>query len=280
MLNKKLKHKNLFSIFTLRMLFGLLLFDEKNILIKKQTQLHLLLPHYLDRLFELIYFYPTNLTELYRLIKKYGYPTSELYKENFDKAFTRIDPNELFASYKEFDLLYTARLMLTYNRVDFVVRYLDLISANKINSVLDYGCGVSDVGILLAKKGLSVSIADLDTPKLKFTIKRFKSRGLAVIAYSTNDTERLVDITEKFDLIIATEILEHYRHPIDMINYFYEHLNKNGYVYISMGKTFKRESGGDHLDESFVEGNSFSYKENFLKKFVSIDDDYYLFRKL
>lgn len=269
MLGKDFKHKNSSLVFILRMIFGLLLFDEKNILLKKQTQKFPFLPHYLERLIELMKLYPMSRKELSAIISKFGYPTSEDYKYKFNEVFTEVDPNNLFNSYREQDPVYVARLMLTYNRIDFIKPYLDVVEKNNINSVLDYGCGVSDIGILLAQKyKKSVDLVDLDLPKIRLAQKRFKWRGLHANIFSVDDTEKLAQIDKKYDLIIATEIIEHFRHPIEMINWFYSHLNKNGLLLLSIGRNFVRETGGDHLDESFQEGNSKKYKENFDKKFV------------
>lgn len=269
MLGKNFKHKNSSFVFILRMLFGLILFDERNIILKKQTQKFPFLPHYLERLIELMKLYPMSWKELRGIISKFGYPTSENYKYKFNEVFTEVDPNNLFNSYKEQDPVYVTRLMLTYNRIDFIQPYLETIKQNNIKSVLDYGCGVSDIGILLSQKyKKSVDLVDLDLPKIRLAQKRFNWRGLETNIYPVDDTEKLAEIDKKYDLIIATEIIEHFRYPLDMINWFYSHLNKNGLLLLSIGRNFVRETGGDHLDESFEEGNSKKFKDNFDKKFV------------
>jgi len=251
------------------MLFGLVLFDEKNILLKKQTQRFPFLPHYIERLIELIKLYPMSWKELKGIISKFGYPTSENYKYRFNEVFTEVDPKNLFNSYKEQDPVYVARLMLTYNRIDFIQPYLDIIKEKNIKSVLDYGCGVSDIGILLSQKyKKSVDLVDLNLPKIRLAQKRFNWRGLDTNIYLVDDTEKLADINKKYDLIIATEIIEHFRDPLEMINWFYSHLNKDGLLLLSIGRNFVRETGGDHLYESFEEGNSEKFKDNFDKKFV------------
>lgn len=269
MFGRDFKHKNSSLVFVLRMLFGLVIFDEKNILLKKQTQKFPFLPHYIERLIELMKLYPMTWKELKGIISKYGYPTSEYYKYKFNEVFTEVDPKNLFNSYKEQDPVYAARLMLTYNRIDFIQPYLEVIEQKNIKSVLDYGCGVSDIGILLAQRfKKSVDLVDLDLPKIRLAQKRFIWRGLDTNIYPVDDTEKLAEIDKKYDLIIATEIIEHFRYPLEMINWFYSHLNKNGLLLLSIGRNFVRERGGDHLDESFAEGNSRKFKENFNKKFV------------
>jgi len=280
MLSKKVKHKNNLIIFILRLLFGLLIFDEKNILLKKRTQKYFFIPHYLERLYELLHFYPLSLKRFINIIKKYGYPTSEVYKLNFNKLFLYTGKDNLFNSYRKQDLVYTTRLMLCYNRVYFISPYLKLINRRGIKTVLDYGCGVSDIGLLLSKLGCDLSLVDLDLPKLYFTKQRFIWRKLPVKIYPVDNTEKLANISEKYDLIIATEIIEHYRYPIKMINYFYDRLNNDGLLLLTIGKSFKKEKGGDHLDEAFEEGSSPEYWNNFNKKFKPVDGKFILFNKV
>lgn len=269
MLDKRFKHKNSMGVFILRILFGLVLFDEKNILLKKQTQKFPFLPHYLERLVELMKLYPMNIKELKNIISKFGYPTSEDYKYNFNKVFIEVDPSKLFNSYKEQDPVYVTRLMLTYNRIDFIQPYLDIVKKESITTILDYGCGVADIGIFLSQKYKKVvDLVDLDLPKVKFAQKRFMWRGLKANIFPVNTTEKLASIEKKYDLIIATEIIEHFRYPIKMINWFYEHLNDRGLLLLSIGRNFVRERGGDHLNESFDEGNSSQFKKLFDEKFV------------
>lgn len=173
MLSKKIKHKNSLIVFLLRLMFGLVFFDEKNIFLKKKVQRYFLIPHYLERLYELLLLYPLSIKSFLEIVKKFGYPTSVMYKENFNKVFILTDSHNLFNSYREQDSMYTTRLMLTYNRIDFIAPYLKQILNSSTRNVLDYGCGVSDIGLLLSKYGLNVSIVDLDLPKLDFTTKRF-----------------------------------------------------------------------------------------------------------
>jgi 2-polyprenyl-3-methyl-5-hydroxy-6-metoxy-1,4-benzoquinol methylase len=86
-----------------------------------------------------------------------------------------------------------------------------IINAIPFNNVLDYGCGVSDVGLLLAQNGFDVTLADLELPKLEFAKKRFIWRGLDIKAIGINDTEKLAETDQKFDLIetLAESIADH-----------------------------------------------------------------------
>ena len=279
MFSKKVKHHNSFGIFALRMVAGLVLFGENNILLKKSTQKIWILPHYLERFYELIRLYPFSLRQLKSVISRFGYPTSDFYKQRFNEEFTDTDKESLFESYSAFDEMYTSRLMLAYNRADFIAPYLDLFQKKEVQTVLDYGAGVSDTGLILANKGCSIDIVDLDTRKIYFTQKRFQWRGFDANIYPVASTEIMAEVPKKYDLIIATEILEHYRYPLQMVNWFYDHLNEGGLLLLSMGRYFEHEHGGDHLEEAFEEGMSDEYNQNFDRKFKEYNGFETLFQK-
>lgn len=238
------------------------------------------LPVYLDRLAECLSYYPMTFSEFVSISKKYNFPNTDKYKEFFTGTFGPITQEALLNSYRRQDKLYVLRLMLAYHRFSFIDRYTAYIGEyfknyDRTPSVLDYGCGVADVGLYFAQMGFKVTLVDLDTPRAQFACGRFKRRGLNCDLITLNSTEVLPDIEDKFDLIIATEILEHFRYPTKMISFFYEHLQDGGLLFNSMGRTFERDRIGDHLSESLDEGNSIEYKSNFQKKFepLSVGSD-------
>lgn len=247
--------------------------SKKNRAYIKSTQLYRFLPLYPDRLLELVLLYPITLKQLMKIFSKYDFPSTDYFKEKFIKDFGPSSPEHLFNSYKELDVHYTMRLMMAYHRVDFIEPYVDYIlkyfNKKKIR-VLDYGAGVSDIGIFLAAKGCEVTIVDLGTQKIQFTQKRFRKRGLCCKIIKVTDTESLPEIKDSFDIIIATEIIEHFRYPTKLVDFFHFLLNENGLLLNNMGPEFERERGADHLDESLDEGNTKAYWANYWKKFKLI----------
>lgn len=251
-----------------------ILFDGYNSRInrehKKLTQFYSFLPLYLDRLIETLRFYPIDMFEFLKISLNYGLPNGDKFKDKFIKTFGPSDPKNLLDSYRELDKHYALRLMLTYHRIDFIEPYLKLINKYFLKRklrILDYGCGVSDIGLYFAKTGHDVTLVDIDTPKFMFTKIRFKKRSLPFSEVTLKSTESLPKFNGKFDLIIATEILEHYRYPIKLVNLFHRSLKNGGLLLNSLGLDFARENGADHLDESLFEGNSPEYKHNYQTKF-------------
>lgn len=248
--------------------------SEVNKVRKKQTQIFKVLPLYLDRFIELLKFYPLSIKEFIKISKEHDFPNTDYFKNKFIETFGPSDPAHLLDSYRKLDKHYVLRLVLAYHRLDFIDSYLDFIfsyfSSRKLR-VLDYGCGVSDIGLYFAKLGHGVTIIDLATPRFDFTKKRFEVRGLDFQSIDIQGTERLPTINEKFDLVVATEVLEHYRHPTELVNLFHCILEKDGLLLNSLGLEFSRESGADHLEESLREGDTEDYKKNYFSKFKLIE---------
>jgi len=259
--------------------------SKKGKILSKITQIIPVLPLYLERLLEVIFLYPINVSELLKIFKEFDFPTTDYFKEKFINEFGSSSPKHLFNSYNILDRQYTLRLMIAYSRVSFITDYINKIEEyfdNKNIEIIDYGCGVSDIGILFAKRGHKVTILDLATNKLNFTERRFGKRNLKCDVIRIKNTEKLPLINKKFDLIVATEIIEHFRYPIKLVNFFHSHLKDRGLLFNNMGLKFERERGADHLDESLEEGNSKAYWNNYWSKFKLIkikNKEPWLFKK-
>ena len=247
----------------------------------RKSQINKLLPFYLDRFLEFLKLYPLSLKQFKDLVYEYDFPNTDYYKWVFTEKFKDTSEAGLFKSYKIQDVVYTLRLMLGYTRLDFILpyyRYIFQEFGNNKLKILDYGGGVSDIGLYFALLGHDVTLVELNTVKPFFAKKRFIERGRNLKLILVDSTEIIPDLDNNYDIIIATEILEHFRKPLKLINTFFGHLNDNGLLLNSLGCEFERERGGDHLDEAFEEGNSLEYKNNYNSKFKLIYGN--LFKKI
>ena len=155
----------------------------------KRTQLNPAIPLFKDRERELVDFFHISLTNLRSLYIKEGFPNTRRFKSRLDGFFRdRSDPGLLKIAYEEAAFFYCLRLMLAFERYSMISDYLDTLLAQHGNGkrsldnwkVLDYGCGVSDIGILLALLGAEVTICDLSDRKLSFAEWRYRIRKLEV----------------------------------------------------------------------------------------------------
>lgn len=87
--------------------------------------------------------------------------------------------------------------------------------------VLDYGCGICDVSIYLAEKGCDVVAVDIPGSKtLQFGMWRVYQRGLGDKIKFTFDPD------EKFDVVLAVDVLEHVMWPLRYIIRLTRHLKE------------------------------------------------------
>ncbi len=255
----------------------------------KELQIDPRKPLFADRLNEIkAYFHTNNLFHLkYHIL--HGPPSSDRFKRHYFHAFEGgVGPERLKAAYDSIPLDYTIRLMLAYERFSMITDYLDFLvhdSNRELDTfhILDYGCGVSDIGLLFSSMGAQVTICDLDNSRLDFVIDRFHQRGYAPTVIRVSDTETYPDLpSDEFDLIVATELFEHVRDPLKLLQNFSSALRKGGYLFDSMGGVFEKDHRPHHLREAESIGNSEEYKLYYSHSFEHItlkDNLRYLFKK-
>ena len=178
----------LFSAVSSRKFPFYLFIDPQQILNKyyhnvKMTQLNKTLPLFIDRQNEINEFFNLSIFSLLNIYRKYGLPGSEKFKKEYLRSFEgNVSPDKLKKAYDNVELLYSIRLMMAYERYSFILEYLDFLETDYGKrfhdfSVLDYGCGVADISLLLASLGAHITVCDLHNKKLDFVMWRFKKRG-------------------------------------------------------------------------------------------------------
>jgi len=240
----------------------------------KKTQIDKTKPLFIDRQNEIKYFFGVNNFFLLKYYIKKGLPKSDRFKEHYLKAFRgNVGPDKLKDSYDSVSFDYTLRLMLAYERYSTITEYLDFMvsdSGFRLNefNVLDYGCGVSDIGMLFCSFGAKVTVCDLDNRRFDFVLDRFKQRGYEPVSIRIKDTEIYPELPEnEYDLIIATEVFEHVRDPLKLLKNFTKGLKTEGYLFDSMAGEFDRDDRPHHLREAFQIGQSIEYQTYYKRSF-------------
>lgn len=255
----------------------------------KKTQLDESKPIFLDRQSEIKEFFNVSNFYLLRHYLKYGFPNTNKFKEHYLQAFYgNTEPNKLKKAYDSCSFDYALRLMLAYERYSMVTDYLDFMikdSGKNLSEfeIMDYGCGVSDIGLLFSSFRAEVTICDLDNKSFDFTLWRFKKRGGNPKTIRVTDTELYPELPEsKFDLIVATELFEHVRNPLELLKNFTKALKSGGYLFDSMGGNFERDDRPHHLKEAFEIGQSKEYTEFYGNHYIHLlpqKELRYLFKK-
>ncbi len=243
---------------------------------------------YGDRFYELKTFFGLNTCRLIAFFLANGWPFSKRLHNTLMRKFEgETSPGKLFDAYARTVFHYSTLLMLSMHRGEWLVPFLSdirhVFPDLKCTRVLDYGCGVSDMGLMLGLMGCNVTICDLQTRRLDFAKWRFDHRKIRHEVIAVSNTEQPPCLPrDAYDMVLATEVLEHVRDPLLYLRVISASLVSKGLFFCSMGNSFEREAGGDHLQESLAIGKSLEYRHYFNETFELVserDGHPWLFRK-
>jgi SAM-dependent methyltransferase len=235
----------------------------------KRTQLDGSIPLFVDRQNEIKEFFNVDNIYLLKYYLKYGFPNTDRFKIHCLRTLTaeNVGPNKLKKAYDDVSFSYTLRLMLSYERYSMISDYLDFMIRDSGKSldefkVLDYGCGMADISLFLSYFSAGVTICDLDNERFDYVVSRFRKRGFNPNIIRITDTEIYPNLpSNKFDLVIATELFEHIRDPLKLLKNFTKSLRSGAYLFDSMGGKFERDDRPHHLREAFEIGRSKEYRD-------------------
>ena len=109
-------------------------------------------------------------------------------------------------------------------RIEIISKMVTQIG-NKM-TILDVGSGDGIIGENISKMGHTVISVDLPT----VVVQAHRMQGLLAVA---GDAEQLSFASKSFDVILASEIMEHLWNPHGLIEEAYRVLKENGYFIIS-----------------------------------------------
>lgn len=114
-------------------------------------------------------------------------------------------------------------------KIDSVYYAVDqYIKQNKVDKILEVGCGYGYLTHGLRKRGFVVTGTDISENAIKNAKQLFGGEFTAVSAEKLNSIS-----DEKFDLIIALEVIEHVKSPVEFVASLKNLLNKNGAILLT-----------------------------------------------
>lgn len=177
-------------------------------------------------------------------------------RERLKSHFTEVSTDtRLFSAYREARLDYCARMMLGYTRLEKAKALLKILNAyypphqRPSIRVLDYGCGVADYGLAFALFGYAVTLCDIEGGNLDFAAWRFGQRNLPCSLLPVSESNPNPDL-EQHHIILAGELLEHLRNPLQAVQNGLKALPPGGFFWTSGYPFVEKEVGGDHLPEA------------------------------
>jgi SAM-dependent methyltransferase len=108
------------------------------------------------------------------------------------------------------------------------VTALQFAQQHGCQSYLDFGAGVGSGGILFARNGLRVTLADISSPLLQFSRWRFEQRALPA---------RFIDLKAgplpagSFDIVTAMDVFEHLVDPVATLEQLWKTLKPGGFLF-------------------------------------------------
>lgn len=109
-------------------------------------------------------------------------------------------------------------------KISYVVDSIRKAGFSKKCKIIDYGCGAGAVANALYNYGFkNIMLADIDSSTLDFVKKALAEEFREIITIKDDSP-----LTEKYDVIIAYDCLEHTFAPCDILRHLIESLNDNG----------------------------------------------------
>lgn len=137
--------------------------------------------------------------------------------------------------------------------------------------ILDAGSGIGACAFWLGEKFADAEVVgeEIDKDKLRFCQAMTKDLGLKNVAFIYQDIRR-VHKKNKYDLIIAIDVLEHINNYEKTLENFFHMLYKHGYIYIHVPQPNQKRTLNLlktwHHEDHVHEGIAKSTLENILKR--------------
>jgi len=135
---------------------------------------------------------------------------------------------------------------------------IGICKQNNVMTVLDFGCGIGQDGILFSEAGFDVTIADLPGKTYDFARWRVEKRNLDIKLISSDRLE------EEYDAITCFDVLEHVWEPRETLEYLHHHISDNGILLVTAN--FEH----DHIHPMHLEQNARYKGEEFLRMMSSV----------
>jgi SAM-dependent methyltransferase len=120
----------------------------------------------------------------------------------------------------------------------------------KRTKILEIGCAEAGVLAVLAEDGIDACGLELEASRVK--IAKEKNPSLNVYTGDITDTILLDKITDRFDLIILRDVIEHIADRTAAFTNMIKLLNRGGYLYITFPPKFSVFAGHQQNAKSFL----------------------------
>jgi 2-polyprenyl-3-methyl-5-hydroxy-6-metoxy-1,4-benzoquinol methylase len=128
------------------------------------------------------------------------------------------------------------------------VTALQFAQQHSCQRYLDFGAGVGSGGILFARHGFGVTLADISSPLLHFSQWRLKQRQLPAqcLDLKTGALPR-----HAFDIVTAMDVFEHLVDPVETLAQLHQALQPGGFLFARLAAEVD-EDRPQHIVQDFA----------------------------
>jgi len=106
------------------------------------------------------------------------------------------------------------------------------IVKESFGDVLDYGGGIGDLSLKMARKNLNVTYTEVNGENMEFASAFFKKMGYNIEVLDVEKEQEKIWV-KKYDTIVCIDVIEHIPHPEAVLKKMAEHLRDNGRLIIT-----------------------------------------------
>lgn len=153
-------------------------------------------------------------------------------KTDWHEQVSSIDQDSVKSFYDQsramlYELMWWHTLVDDLSPLAYVVA-MKFARSHGCENYLDFGSGVGSGGILFARNGISVTLADISSTALNFSSWRFERRGLPA-THLDMKVQSLPD--GAFDFITAMDVFEHLVDPVGTVRELSRALKQGGFLF-------------------------------------------------
>jgi SAM-dependent methyltransferase len=118
---------------------------------------------------------------------------------------------------------------------------LDFIATLEAGTFLEVGCGAGDLVALLGERGMSGLGVDIAAEALDIARTRLRSTSVSV------EQRSVEEVSGEFDLVIASEVLEHYEDDVAFLRLLRDRVREGGHLLLTVPAHMEKWGANDEL---------------------------------